>query len=434
MRKTVFGCLGAAVVVFALQFTQADVQAALFSACDPCNPCNEVGPCDDTQGCDPCGAVCGTKAGKWFLNGHMEAGFFANAHGQKSTYTGNGNWFTERGADYVSGNTDLLQNTRLTGAQVNQVYISMGKAVDGRRGLDIGGTVDFTWGSDAYQVQLRGMEYAAGHGNQRNRWGEGDYYAAFAQAYVEAEYGRWNVKAGKFYAPFGSSAYKSTDNFFYSWASTAMIAPTVAGGAYATYSLNSKWDLYGGWVTPGEFGESSKNNALIGGFNWKPSKRFSLRYTFAAGKDTRADHPLYGPMDHKNLFINTLLATTQISKRLKYVFEWTLVNDNVAASSGAPKDHFAAYGINNEIIYQYSKAWAFGVRFGMLHDSDYGIVDINDDLYTVGLGANWTPTKWLIVKPEIRYDWLDKGTSNLQFDGGTSDYQFSGGLSAVVKF
>jgi hypothetical protein len=57
--------------------------------------------------------------------------------------------------------------------------------------------------------------------------------------------------------------------------------------------------------------------------------------------------------------------------------------------------------------------------------------------YTVCLGANWTPNKWLTVKPELRYDWFDnnKGRySYYQFNDGTNTYQFSGGMSAVVKF
>jgi len=426
MKKTVFGCLGAAAVVFALQFTSANAQAALFSACNPCDEvaCDPCDPCGDSNACNPCDAVCGTKAGKWFLNGHMEAGFFANGHGNKSTYTGN-YWYTGRGADYDSGNSNLLQNTRLTGAQINQVYISMGKSVDGRRGLDIGGTVDFTWGSDAYFAQARGMEFGAGHGlaPDEGRWGTGDYYAAFAQAYVEAEWGRWNVKAGKFYAPFGIDSYKSTDNFFYSWSPTAYMAPHTAGGAYVTYTVNSQLAVLGGWAMPDEFGESSKNNVFLGGFIWTPSKRFSLSYTFATGENT------YDPSNtgyhNEDLFVNSLGATVQINKRLKYVFDWTLLNVN----GKAPRtDRYAVYSIMNELIYQYNKKWAFGARFGVLNDNDW-----ETDWYTISLGANWTPNKWLTVKPELRYDWMGDGNTAL-FNNSENTYQFSGGMSAVVKF
>jgi len=468
MKKTIFGCLGAAAVAFALHFTMANVQAGLFSSC---NPCDEVAcnPCDEAA-CDPCDAVCGTKAGQWFLNGHMEAGFFANGHGNTSFYGYNPN---RDGATPSSGNTANLMNTRLTGAQVNQVYVSMGKAVDGRRGLDIGGTVDFSWGSDAYIVQAAGMEFNNGSGDRyvrgmdgEGRWGKGDYFAAFPQAYVEVAYKRWNVIAGKYYAPFGSSHYKSTDNFFYSWASTAKIAPHVGTGAYATYKVSDTLSVTGGWVQPEEFGESSKNNAVLGGFDWTPSKRLKVHYAFAAGKNTYsgADHyswwePGFDPSEDGSgagdtaftrawagdkYFVQSLVTTAQINKRLQYVFEWTYfqnrtkgtatawneIEDEPWENAGTTREIFGiyAYGINNELIYQYNKKWAFGARFGML---TYG--KDATDWYTVGLGANWTPNKWLVVKPELRYDWTDKPAVTM-FNRYNSTYQLSGGMSAVVKF
>ena len=424
MRKTIFGCLGVAAVAFALQFTQADVHAGLFSTCSPCDEvCN---PCDDTWNCDPCDAVCGPSLGKWFLNGHMEAGFWSNAHGATSTYDGafNGGTYNP-----VSGNTAFLPNTRLTGAQINQVYISAGKKVDGRRGLDIGGTVDFTWGADAWQVQAGGLEKDTVNAGA---WRNGDYYSAFAQAYAEAAYGRWNVYAGKFHAPFRSSAYKSTDNFFYTWAQTSLLAPHTAGGAYATYKASNSLTLIGGWVMPDEIGRSDKNNAFLGGAVWTPSQNLSLRYTFAAGSNTYAGNLLQGTT--YDVFVQTLLATVKLSSRLTNTFEWTLLNINTGGASLA-----AAYGLNNELIYRASKNWAFGSRFGYFNASAgaVGLFGFEDpdagvEWYTVSLGANWTPNKWLTVKPEIRYDWTNPLAP--MFNVGASDHQFSGGLSTIVKF
>ena len=437
MRKIYFGCLGAAVVTLALQFAPAKVHAGLFSDCTPCEQL-ACEPCDAVE-CDPCApnGCAPVRAGGWFLHGHMEAGFFANAHGAKSTYeypgyplVGHAN--LGRGADGWSGNTDRLLNTRLTGGQVNQVYLSMGKAVDGRRGLDLGGKVDFTWGSDAYLTQARGLEWGAGHGGgtTEGRWGTGDYFASFAQAYAEVAYGKWNVIAGKYAAPFGSSHYDGSHNFFYSWASTATIAPHVGGGAYATYKVNDRLSVTGGWVMPEEIGESSENNAVLGGFDWTPTRNLKIHYAFAAGKNTYAHraHPLG---DKDEYFVQSLTANAQLSKRLEYVFDWTYLQ-NRGKTAGNIAHSVYTYGINNELIYRLNKKWAFGTRFGMLN---------NDlcDWYTVGIGANWTPNKWLIVKPEVRYDWTDNPSTcvfNLADDNATlrSTYQLSGGMSAVVKF
>ena len=449
MRKAIFGCLGAAAVAFALQFTPANVQAqGLFSRfCDPCDavgfcdPCDRIGngSCFDNLACDPCGALdnCGPKMGKWFLNGHIEAGFFANGHGQKSTYATP--WGTVgRGANDASGNTALLQNTRLTGAQVNQIYLSMGRSVDGRRGLDIGGTVDFTWGSDAYIVQARGMEFGAGHGgpDTEGRWGKGDYYAAIAQAYVEVAYDRWNVKAGKLYAPFGIDSYKSTENFFYSWSPTMLSSPTMGGGVLASYVASNQLILLGGWIMPEEVGESSKNDFIAGGFIVMPTQKLNVRYVFAAGENTYAGNGLT-PYD---LYVHSLTTTYHISKRLTNVLDWTYVQVRGDGPKVGPGNLYS-YALMNQLTYQYNKQWAFGTRFGVLNNNGFGIGPAFDfqelDWYTVSLGANWTPNKWLTIKPEVRYDWTDgKGFTAAPFNAtrAGSTYQFSGGMSAVVKF
>lgn len=438
MRKLILGCLGVAAAAFALQATPAEVKAGVFDECTPCAVIGDCNPCDDISDCNPCDVACGTKS-KWFVHGHLDSGFFANGHGQKSTYVYGGYTPLGRGADYDSGNSNLLMNTRLTGGQINQTYVSLGRSVDGKRGLDIGGTVDFTWGSDAYLVQSRGLEFGAGHGGAgEGRWGTGDYFASFAQAYAEIAYKRWNVKAGKFYAPFGSSHYKSTENFFYSWAQTAIIAPHVAGGAYATYKVNDRLSVIGGWAMPEEVGESSEYNTVLGGVVWTPTKRLNVRYVFATGENT------YGLNDF-DVFVHSLVATAHIGKKWSYVFDWTLLNVNYNTQVANYSQHAAAYGLNNELIYQYSKKWAFGVRFGLLNSSTpellpgLGTTDLSaGDWYTISLGANWTPTKWLTVKPEVRYDWTDDPAQSV-FNYGYpnyagSTYQVSGGLSAVVKF
>ena len=450
----------AVAVAFALPLTSANLQAqGFFRNCDPCEPVT----CDP---CDPCGDYnCApVRAGKWFVNGHMEAGFFANSHGNKSTYGvpdsyagGSHSSYAGlfRGADWHSGNTDFLQNTRLTGAQVNQVYISTGRAVDGRRGLDIGGTVDFTWGSDAYMTQARGMEFATGHwtesGLSQGQWGTGDYFSSFAQAYAEIALDRWNVKVGKFYAPFGSDSYKSTENFFYSWSHNAYIAPTTVGGVLATFNVNNQLSVFGGWANGvDQIGETSDDNAFLGGFNFSPSKRFNLRYAFGVGKDTYGyglikDAREGGDNVKRDYFVQSLTATSQLTNRLKYVFDWTY-NQSRTKADGAVLSNddipfdlvgtWYAYGINNEIIFQANQRWAFGTRFGMYrpYAIDGLLQDSKFEMSTVGLGANWTPNKWLLVKPELRYDWVNRGENRTVFNGLTNTYQLSGGLSAVVKF
>ncbi|MDR3233024.1 MAG: porin [Planctomycetaceae bacterium] len=401
-------CLGVAAAAFALQFTQAEVKAGLF---DQCNPCDEV------TACDPCEQVsCGTK-GTWFVNGHIDSGFWANAHGQRNEYIAG----VRHGFNPVSANTGLLQNVQNTGYQVNQLYVSAGKTVDGTHGWDFGGTVDFVWGTDARFVQAAGLEKANGH--DAEGWGTGDYYSAFAQAYFEAAYKKLNVKVGKFYAPFGSQAFKSTDTFFYSFAPTYGFVPATAGGAYATYTVSDKVTVYGGWVQPDQIGETKDDNAFLGGVVLKATNKRTLHYAFAAG-----ENHVGGPGAGVDYFVNSLVLNSQETKRLRSVLDWSYIQAKIAG------DTVSMWGINNEWIYQYTDKLSFGLRLACVrgggYSSFYGVIADNQDWYTVSLGWKYDANKWLTIRSEIRYDEVE-GSPVFSYD---KDYQFSGGLSTIVKF
>ncbi|MDR1485842.1 MAG: porin [Planctomycetaceae bacterium] len=445
MKKKLLGGLGIVAALFAMQFAQTDVQASLFDRLKPCAEVGECNPCDQVAAadCDPCGDVDAcydkVKKSKWFVNGYIETGFFANEYGQKNHY-GDGVDRSIRHFDGNSGNTALLQNVAQTGGQLNQLYISTGRAVDGKHGLDIGGTVDFTFGTDARLVQSAGFEYQLDDwGGSVWRWGSGDYYSAFAQAYFEAAYKRWNVKVGKVYAPFGSNSYKSTDRFFYSLADTYGMVPSTALAAYATYTVNDKLAVYAGWVQPDQFGETSEDNAFLFGFNWQVGKRLNIAYALGSGTNERYDDV---DIDY---FVQSLVATYKVNSKLTSIFDWSLYNVNYKEKGEAP-EYGGIYGINTELIYQYNSRWAFGFRAGWGRDinnfSYYSPDQTYNNKYTFSLGANWTPRKWLTVKTELRYDKLDDFAAFNRIDDKGDDRrdeefkrdQLAGGVSVIVKF
>jgi hypothetical protein len=443
MKKKLLGGLGVIAALFAMQFVQTETQAGLFDRLKPCAEVGECNPCDEVAAadCDPCGDVdaCYTKVkkSKWFVNGYLEAGFFANEYGQKNQYD-TGTPREERALLPLSGNTGFLQNVAQTGGQLNQLYVSAGRAVDGKHGLDIGGTVDFTFGTDARFTQSAGFEYQLdSSGDKIWQWGTGDYYSSFAQAFIEIAYKRWNVKIGKVTAPFGSNAYKSTERFFYSLADTYAMVPETALAAYATYTVNDRLSVYAGWAQPDQFGETSHDNAFLFGFNWQAGKRLNIAYALGSGTNDRY-------ADDVDYFVQSLVATYKINSKLTYIFDWSLYNVNDRALNVDPQ---GIYGINTELIYQYNCRWAFGFRAGWGRDinnylySAYAAPQGYDNKYTFSLGANWTPRKWLTVKTELRYDkFEDSAAFNYYLDNGTPRYsdlktdQLSGGVSVIVKF
>ncbi|MDR2643371.1 MAG: porin [Planctomycetaceae bacterium] len=451
MKKKLLGGLGVIAALFALQFAQTEVYAGLFDRLSPCAEVGECNPCDvAATDCDPCGNVdaCYTKKSKWFVNGYIETGFFANEYGAKNQYD-NALPRQYRTWNQWSGNTKFLQNVGQTGGQLNQLYISTGRAVDGKHGLDIGGTVDFTFGTDARFVQAAGFEYQYDNAGAKEwQWGTGDYYSAFAQAYFEAAYKKWNVKVGKVYAPFGSNSYKSTDRFFYSLADTFAMVPATALAAYTTYTVNKKFSVYAGWAQPDQFGETSHDNAFLFGFDWDVGKRLHIAYALGVGENDRYKNA--ATPYTTEYFVQSLVATYKISSKLTSIFDWSLFNTNYKGTNGNTWEYIGGiYGINTELIYQYNSRWAFGFRSGWGRDiNDYWYNDkfahtrSFDNKYTFSLGANWTPRKWLTIKSELRYDKFE-GTRAFNTTDDTGDYrddaehkkdQFAGGISAIVKF
>jgi len=52
--------------------------------------------------------------------------------------------------------------------------------------------------------------------------------------------------------------------------------------------------------------------------------------------------------------------------------------------------------------------------------------------YEVTLGLNWKPKNWLMVRPEVRYDWSQAQLA--PFDGGQQPDQFLLGIDGVIQF
>jgi len=47
-------------------------------------------------------------------------------------------------------------------------------------------------------------------------------------------------------------------------------------------------------------------------------------------------------------------------------------------------------------------------------------------------GVNWKPNSWLMVRPELRYDWSEAQIA--PFDGGQRTDQVLLGVDAVIQF
>ena len=369
--------------------------------------------CDKILGQSPCEPIdCDSERSPWFFGGHLEAGLYVNQYGRRNQYV-------DGILDPDSGNTEQLHNVRQSDLQMNQLYLNFGRNLDTRHGFDIGGRIDFLYGTDAVYLQSAGLEHNAGHGI----WHSGDYYTSLPQLYFEVGYKNLSFKMGKFLSPMGSESILSPERFFYSLSDAYAELPDTMTGFIGQWEVNRNVSVSGGWVNgENQTLDSSRDNAVVGDVFYKWNKNIQFGYSTMFNVDTRT-------RDDWRYYIQSFIVGYKTNK-WDYRFEWTLRNQKVGNNG-----HFGCYGINQELIYQHNARWSFGTRIEWMHR--YTKAGMGYDRYKITVGANWKPKKWLTIKPELRYDHSD-GTRpfNKPKDGspGGRRGQVTGGVSTIFKF
>jgi len=285
------------------------------------------------------------------------------------------------------------------------------------------------------------------NGDYRERWGKGDYLASFPQIYGEVGCRNLSVKIGKFYTPLEGGAIMSTNRFFYSTAHVHHILPITQTGVLANWDVNSRLSVYGSWTAGEDFfrakgyGASTfakaDNNAALLGFRYKVNKRVRFEYGVLIGKEDNFWHTK-GTV-RQTYAVHKLTVGIQPNRNWDYTFTFVSRNNNRTPEDAAlalnTVSAFISYGINQELIYKWNRHWAFGLRGEWMYENEKGC-GVPHNHYEVTLGVNWTPSDWLVVRPEIRYDYTDyyDEWGFRCFKNATKADQFGFGISTVVKF
>jgi len=398
-------------------------------ACDPCQPC--------AAAC--CGGSCcridlpfvpadqnvrRLLAPRWLSRRDLTLGGWVQ---QGISTTGN------RPLDRYNGLVGF--NDRDGEYQMNQLYFFLERKADtGGCGWDVGGRVDFLYGTDARFVEcVDGLE---SNWDQQGRF----YQAALPQFYLDAAVNDWTVRMGHFYSIIGYEQAPAPENFFYSHAYTRLYGePYTHMGLLAEYSLSDRASLSGGfhrgWDQLDDT-DGADRLGFLGGLSWtSPDKSRTLAFALTTGEQ--------GPGD--NTVMYSLVGTQQLGSRLKYV-----IQHDYGQSSGGPNAPRLAewYGINQYVLFALNSKWAIGTRIEWFRDKQgvrvHGIGDGNlatgpyaGDFYEVTLGLNWRPRRNVLVRPEVRWDWYHGQAGPrglLPYDSGDSSRQFMAGCDLVVQF
>ncbi len=362
--------------------------------------------------------------------------------------------------------------------QLNQlnIFVQRVVAVEGDA-WDFGGRFDAMFGTDSIFTQAYGVpafDVNTGQPMNRNNWdlnmlGSGSnrfYDIALPQAYVEAYApigNGLNIKAGHFYTPIGYETVPATDNFFYTHAYTMQYGePFTHTGVMGNYSVNKNWAVMGG-VTTG-----SATGGWDGGFNKQLGNWGGLAGTTWTSDDKGTSANISGTysatseQSSQAWGLYSIVLKHNITDKTHLMLQHDHGYANGVLLGGVVQDT-EWYGLNTHLTYDLKDNLTAGLRGEWFRDHNGFRVyspmrvaaatsgDNNSyanggqpnnsnfmpaSYYAITAGVNWKPVKWMNIRPNVRYDWVDTGAAvgKLPFDAGNKKDQFLFSTDFVVNF
>ncbi len=375
---------------------------SLFDGCCLFDDCCLGDPCTLKDHMDPCGC-CAINFGGWTQLGY---------HSDNTRLSFN------RG--------DLLAfNDVPDGLNLHQQWFYAEKVAEaGACSADWGFRFDMMYGTDAQKTQAFGNDSPVWDAS--NGFDNGVYGWAMPQAYLEAAYGDWSVKAGHFFTLVGYEVVTAPDNFFYSHSYTMFNSePFTHTGALATYSGIDGVDVYAGWTFGWDtgFDQALGGSSFLGGFSTSLTDDVAFTYIATAGN--------FGlRTGGRNGYSHSVVIDTTLSDDLNYVFQSDLVSYDDSDSGNAGG---AQVGVNQYLFYTMSDCLAAGLRVEWWKSD--GIVDANDTTsqYGITYGLNYKPHANIVIRPEVRHNWLPAETAFANANG-TDFNQTVFGVDAILTY
>jgi len=396
--------------------------------CGAAASCGAASPCSCH---DCCKQRClGIEFGSW-----LDQGITFNVRGSQDRFNG-----------------PLTFNDRENEYQMNQLYLFAERKTDtSAQNWDIGGRVDFLYGTDARFTQAFGLD---------DRWNSTRFYgAALPQLYMDAAWNDLLVRMGRFYTIIGYEGVMAPGNFFYSHSYTHQYGePFTNTGVLFQYKLGDTLKLSAGLERGWDkWQDNNRQGEFLGGATWTScDERTSLAFAMTTGA--------WDDTGVLNRTMYSLVFTRRITDSFKYVLQHDLGIDNdagIRAPDSTARRDGQWYSINQYFLYQINCCWSMGLRFEWFRDQDGtrvgGLGDphgwelgpplghgtpVNQigwagNFYELTAGVNWRPRENILLRPECRWDWYGgpvDGLGHLPYSTGTRSDQFTFAVDLIVKY
>jgi hypothetical protein len=378
--------------------------------------------------------------GNWLTDNHYNFGGNVAA-----SYTVN----TDRPKDHFNG--PVTWTDRSNEGQLNQAWLYFEKQLDPDKCFDIGGRIDVMYGSNARFTTETGLE--------DNINGSHAFYGlAIPQFFLTSKYDKWTFKSGHFISPVGFFTVDTSQNFFNTIPYTYQYGePFTHTGSLASYQVDDTLNVGAGVIRGWDnFDNTNPHLGVMGTATKTFTDKSSLAYVGIYSTEQNQ------MLQFKPRYFQTLVYTKSLTEKITYVAQSDFgVQKDAIAGSG--KTAFW-YGINQYAFYKINDCWSMGINAEWFRDEEgyrvggflpntYAVPGsqvrglstsrsgYQGNFYQITMGPKWTPTKNIIVRPNLRFDWFSGGIDkNLNpgklapFDNGTKNAQTIFGTDFIVLF
>jgi hypothetical protein len=343
---------------------------------------------------------------------------------------------------------------------LNQAVVAISRDVDSTK-FDVGGMVEFMFGSDAARIHSGGLGYDGsdptdnGSPDDPDSAGDGAitnfnpvWQMDIPQAYVTVNVPIGNglqIMVGKFASLLSYESFNANANPFYSHSWIYSATPFTHTGVLGSMQVNDMFNMKLGVTRGWDMATEDNNGAvdLLGQFILQPSKQLSFSLAYSIGPENNHDNT------HQRIAIDPIVRW-QATDALSLGFEWLYVFDGGwNATATTPNNHaygdvwggalYAGYKVNDNLTVNarmesaHGKLRSFG---GFSFDEP-----ITASIWEITLGVTVTPLpkddllKGLQIRPEIRYDFTDSTHNEIfQSVGGPYQNQLTFGFDLIYAF
>jgi hypothetical protein len=278
-------------------------------------------------------------------------------------------------------------------------------------------------GSDYRFTAARGLfsgQLTANEG-EPNTYGI-DPIQMYAEAYFPQVGRGLDVKFGRFFAQFGAESNDAPSNALASHSYTMVYDPFTHTGLLTTLKLTDAWSVQNGLVTGSDiFIDPAARPTYIGSVKWAPP----------SGRDSVLFSVIIGPgrfeqdRNFNNPEVFDLVYTHKFHDRLNYTLDALLSFQTNVPDIGTA----AWFGIIQYLTYTFSPRISGTMRLEFFDDVDGQRTGFKGLYSALTVGLTLKPTRWLWLRPELRYDYNDESSP---FEN--KPYLFTATMDVIVRW